>query len=250
MKTPIGIQMYSVRENLAVDFDGTVRKIAEMGYAGVETYKFPEHIEPLKAKALFDDLGLIMISAHADLPLGDQKQQVLDTMAATECPHLVSPWMDPAYYTSEEKMKTLAEKFNQAALVASENGMKFSIHNHAFEYASFNGAPAINTLRNYLEPTVLFQVDTYWVQVAGLDPSAVVAEYGERAPLLHIKDGPATKEADMTALGEGVIDVPGIIKAGEPHTEWLIVELDRCATDMLEAVEKSYKYLADLGYQE
>ena len=146
-------------------------------------------------------------------------------------------------------MKALAETFNQAAAVAAENGMKFSIHNHEFEYAIVDGVPAIYTLKEYLDPTVYFQVDTYWVQVAGQDPLTVVADYGERAPLLHIKDGPATKDADMTALGEGVIDVPGIIKAGEPHTEWLIVELDRCATDMLEALEKSYQYLASLAKQ-
>ena len=247
MTAPIGIQLYSVRENLKVDFEGTMKKIAEMGYAGVETYNFSGDFSMARAKALFDDLGLVVVGAHADLPLGQEKQKVLDAMAALECPHLVSPSVDRDYYTSEDKMKALAEIFNQAAAVATENGMKFSIHNHEFEYAVVDGVPAIYTLQKYLDPTVNFQVDTYWVQVAGQDPLAVVAGYGERAPLLHIKDGPATKEADMTALGEGIIDVPGIIKAGEPHTEWLIVELDRCATDMLEALEKSYQYLVRIA---
>jgi sugar phosphate isomerase/epimerase len=246
MTAPIGIQLYSVRENMDQDFEGTVRKIAEMGYAGVETAGFPEGVSPTQAKKLFDDLGLTVTSAHIGLPLGDEKHKVLDTLAAIECPHLVSPSTDRENYASEDKMKALAEIFNQAAAVAAENGMKFSIHNHEFEYAIVNGEPAINTLTKYLEPNVYFQVDTYWVQVAGIDPAAVVASYGERAPLLHIKDGPATKEADMLALGQGVIDIPGIIQAGEPHTEWLIVELDRCATDMLEAVDISYQYLAQL----
>ena len=70
---------------------------------------------------------------------------------------------------------------------------------------------------------------------------------GSRAPLLHVKDGPCQIEAPMTALGEGVVDIPGVVAAGAESTDWLIVELDRCATDMLEAVRKSYQYLIEKG---
>jgi sugar phosphate isomerase/epimerase len=104
----------------------------------------------------------------------------------------------------------------------------------------------IYTLMGYLEPGIEFQPDTYWIKVAGHDPAKFVEKMGGKAPLLHIKDGPATPEGDMTAVGEGVMDIPGILKAGEPNTEWLIVELDRCATDMLQAVEKSYHSLTTL----
>lgn len=246
MTAPIGIQLYSVRENLALDFEGTVTKIAEMGYTGVEPAGFPEGVSPAQAKVLFDDLGLTVTSAHQNLPLGQDQQKILDVLGAIDCPHVVSPSMDSAYYTSEDKMKDLADIFNQTAAVAAENGMKFSIHNHAFEFAIIDGVPAIYTLLKYLDPAVNFQVDTYWVEVAGQDPAAVVADFGERAPLLHIKDGPVTHKDDMTALGEGAMDIPSIISAGKPHTEWLIVELDRCATDMMVAVEKSYEYLATI----
>jgi sugar phosphate isomerase/epimerase len=247
MTAPIGIQLYSVRENLKVDFESTMKKIADIGFAGVETYNFSDSVSATQAKALFDDLGLTVIGSHIDLPLGENKQKVLDTMSALNSPHLVSPSVNRDYYTSKDKIRTLADTFNEAAAVAVENGLRFSIHNHEFEYAVLDGVPAIYHLKKYLDPTVYFQVDTYWVQVAGQDPIDVVINYGERAPLLHIKDGPATKEADMTALGEGIVDVPGIIKAGEPYTEWLILEIDRCATDMLEAIEKSYQYLENLS---
>jgi hypothetical protein len=70
---------------------------------------------------------------------------------------------------------------------------------------------------------------------------------GDNAPLLHIKDGPAVRGDPMTALGEGVIDIPSVVEAGAGATEWLIVELDECATDMLTALEKSYRYLVDKG---
>ena len=72
-------------------------------------------------------------------------------------------------------------------------------------------------------------------------------ELGARAPLLHIKDGPCVMDAPMTAVGDGVQDVSGIVAAGVGATEWLIVEIDRCATDMLEAVTKSYRYMIGKG---
>lgn len=247
MTAPIGLQLYSVRENLGVDFVGTMKKVASMGYTGVETAGFPEGITPEAAKKLFDDLNLTVTSSHSPMPLGDDKAKVLDTLSAIGCPHLVSPWMNPDFYSSKDKMVELADIFNQAYAVAVENGMEFSIHNHAFEFALLDGVPAINILKEFLDPGINFELDTYWIKVAGVDPSAVVVEIGARAPLLHIKDGPATPDADMTAVGSGVVDVPAIIKAGAPHTKWLIVELDRCATDMMEAVENSYRYLANLS---
>ena len=247
MTAPIGLQLYSVREYLAQDFAGVVKRVAKMGYTGVETWNFPESIDPKDAKKIFDDLGLTVTSAHSPLPLGDDKQKVLDTLEAIGCPHLVSAWMDPDHYSSEDKMKSLAEIFNQSYTVASENGMKFSIHNHDFEFANLNGSPAIYTLMEYLEPGINFELDTYWIKVAGVDPVDVVTKMGARSPLLHLKDGPATKEADMTAVGDGVVDVPAIIKAGEPITEWLIVEIDRVAGDMMEAVGKSCQYLTKLS---
>lgn len=244
MTASIALQLYSVREYLVEDFSVIIHKIAKMGYTGVETAGFPEGIKPDRVKQIFDENGLVVTSSHSELPLGDDKQRVLDNLASINCPHLVSPWMDPSYYSSREKMKSLAEIFNNAYQVAIENGMKFSIHNHTFEFSLFNGEPAIYTLIEYLEPGINFQLDTYWIKVAGIDPRKTVAHFGEREPLLHIKDGPATTEDDMTALGEGVMDIPAIIEAGKLNTKWLIVELDRCATDMLEAVEKSYHYLA------
>jgi len=94
---------------------------------------------------------------------------------------------------------------------------------------------------------VFFEVDVYWVQTAGQNPAEIVRRLGARAPLLHIKDGPCQIESPMTALGEGVVDLPEVVAAGAGSTEWLVVELDRCATDMIEAVRKSYHYLIGKG---
>jgi sugar phosphate isomerase/epimerase len=103
----------------------------------------------------------------------------------------------------------------------------------------------------FLENTpadVLCQLDVYWAKVGGQDPVALIKKYGKRMPLLHMKDGCGGENAPkepMLALGEGIMDFPAIVKAAT-QTELFIVELDRCATDMFEAVRKSYQYLAGL----
>ncbi len=102
-------------------------------------------------------------------------------------------------------------------------------------------------MRELLDPAVFFELDTYWIQTAGVDAAEIVAEMGERAPLLHIKDGPCEIGKPQTAVGEGMMDIAAVVKAGEGAARWLVVELDACATDMLEAVEKSIDYLTDEG---
>ena len=79
---------------------------------------------------------------------------------------------------------------------------------------------------NHLSSDVFFQVDTYWAQCVGADPAGVITELGSRVPLVHLKDGPGTREADMQALGEGVVDIESIVAAGGDDVDWWIVELD------------------------
>lgn len=97
-------------------------------------------------------------------------------------------------------------------------------------------------------PDAFAQIDTYWVKVGGADPTRIVKQYGARAPLLHIKDGPGVKEKSMTAIGSGIMDWKSVIGAASETTEWLIVELDRCDTDMFEAVAQSCTYLVGNGF--
>jgi sugar phosphate isomerase/epimerase len=92
------------------------------------------------------------------------------------------------------------------------------------------------------------ELDVYWAAFGGSDPAEVVAKNTARLPFLHIKDGDLEKDGPMKAVGAGKLDMPAIIAAADPSvTKWLVVELDRCATDMTEAVRESYKYLIGNG---
>ena len=246
MSAPIALQLYSLRELLNVDFTAGIRKVAVIGYAGVETAGFPG-TTPQAAARLFGELGLTVCSAHSPLPLGDKQAEVLDTVAALGCARLVCPWKAPELFASVDGIRQVCDELNEANAVARANGLTLAYHNHWAECELVGARRAYGIMLDYLAPEVFFEVDTYWAKTAGVDPAAWVHELGARAPLLHIKDGPCVMDAPMTAVGDGVQDVPGIVAAGAGATEWLIVELDRCATDMLEAVAKSYHYMVGKG---
>ncbi|MCA9964567.1 MAG: sugar phosphate isomerase/epimerase [Anaerolineales bacterium] len=246
MTAPISIQLYTVREALAEDFTGTIKRIADIGFVGVETAGFPG-TTPAAAKALFDDLGLVVSGAHSPLPLGDKQNEVLDTMAALGSNRLISAFMPPDQYKTVAQIQQVCATLNEAYAVAAANGLTLGVHNHWWEFQQAEGRYPYHIWLEELDPAIFFEVDTYWVTTAGLDAAEVVREFGSRAPLLHIKDGPANTEEPMLAAGQGVMDFPRIIAAGEANTEWLVVELDRCATDMLTAVSQSYSYLTQKG---
>jgi len=247
MPAPIALQLYTLREIAAVQgFDFIARRAAEIGYVGVETAGFPGTTAAAAAK-LFADLGLEVCSAHLPLPVGDKRQESLDTAATLGIQRLVSG-CGPDDFSSLDSIKATAHRFNEAADVCRQAGMSFAIHNHWWEFQEVEGALGYKHLLEDLDDEVLFQLDAYWVQTAGADPVPILRELGPRAPLVHVKDGPCDLEKDMQALGEGVTDVDGLIEAGGDHVDWWIVELDRCETDMMEAVIKSYDYLVRGGH--
>ena len=246
MTIPIALQLYTVRDLLAQDYEGTIRKVADMGYVGVETANMFGG-SPASAAKLFGELGLTVSSAHGALPLGDKKQEVIDTMGALNCKRLILAWQPPEKFKSLDGIKSICDSLNEGAAVAKANGFKLGYHNHWFEYELLENRIPTDLMLEHLDPDVFLEVDVYWVQTGGQNPVAVIRRLGWRAPLLHIKDGPCQIEAPMTALGEGVVDIPGVVAAGAGSTEWLVVELDRCATDTMEAVRKSYQYLIEKG---
>lgn len=246
MTTPIALQLYSLREVHAEPFPALMKRVAGMGYAGVEpTFNLPG-ITLAEAASLFRDLGLEVPSAHVPLPIGEDRNRVLDFMAALDCQWLVSG-KGPDSFETMSLIRQTCDLFNQAHAAAAEHGLVFGIHNHWWEFQKVEGRYVYHVMLEHLDPAIVFQVDTYWVQTAGLDPAQVVKELGSRAQLLHMKDGPAIRDKPQVAVGQGVLDVPAIVRASEGAAEWLVVEMDHCATDMLEAVEASLRFLVGEG---
>jgi sugar phosphate isomerase/epimerase len=244
----IGLQLYTLRETLPDDLAGGLRRVAEIGYQGVETAFFDPRVTPENTVPLLRELGLTVLATHAPLPLGENHDTTLRLAETLGCQRIVwHGWPEDPRYASRAGILALAEEYNRAAVVAASHGLQLGIHNHWWEMRHSEGVLPYQLLLAELDPAIFFELDTYWAKVAGRDPVAVLAELGPRAPLIHIKDGQATAEQPMpmAALGDGALDVRAIVAAAA-HAEWLVVELDEVAGSMDTAVERSFRYLAAL----
>ncbi len=241
---PLAIQLYSVRDIAKDDFPGTLAKIAEFGYAGVEFAGLHGHA-PAEVRKVIDDLGLKACSTHQKLVDPADVPEAVDLAGALGYDHIVIPHIPADRFEGEGTIRKLADELEAVAAKLAEHDITLGYHNHDFELAEVDGRPALEWLYE-LAPSLWGQIDTYWVAVGGPDPVQFVKRWADKAHSLHIKDGPVNKAEAMTAVGDGKMDVRGIVEAGQSgKVAWLIVELDRCDTDMMEAVQKSAKYMLD-----
>lgn len=243
---PIALQLYTLREALAADFEGVVRQVAAMGYIGVEPFAgMPCPLDD--AAALFAELGLEVFNSHIPYPDEANAETVLAIAEAFSLERVCIAFMPPDEFETADAIKAACAKLNQAGEFARDNKLSLGYHNHWWEFRQMNGSSTLDLMLAELSADVFLQIDTYWAQVGGMDAVEVVKTAGARAPLIHLKDGSLIQEDNMTAVGGGKMDVPAIVAATENTAEWHIVELDRCATDMLEAVHDSYRYLTANG---
>jgi sugar phosphate isomerase/epimerase len=241
---PIAVQLYSVREQLAGDFEGTLRRIAAMGYAGVE-FAGMYGDSPSSAFALCRELGLQIPAAHFNFNADDADAQIAQ-LASSGVSTLICAWLPPQRFETLESVRQVAQELNVMNEKARAHGLRFAYHNHDFEFTERAGVGIPHdVLRELTDTAVAFELDIYWIKVAGLDPAAVIGQVGNRAPLLHVKDGSGARDA-MLPLGQGIIDIAGAVRAGSA-AEWLVVELDATQGDMMNAIEESLRYLKALG---
>jgi sugar phosphate isomerase/epimerase len=245
MTKPISIQLYTVREEMNADVWGALGRLAEIGFPGIEPCSVPGG-DVVEAARRIADLGLTVSAYQGGTPVGDNKERLLDEAEALGTTHIVCPYHGQENFADMNGLKMTAELFNEAIANCAARGMTFGYHNHEFELESIvDGQPALLQLAA-LAPKLFFTVDTYWVTVGGQDAAEVVSTLGPQANLLHIKDGPLVKSAAMVAAGSGKMDFPPIVEAATA-AKWLVVELDHCDTDMMTAVEQSFKYLVNAG---
>ncbi len=246
---PIALQLYTVRQTLADDPLATLQRIRSAGYTAVETAPLPPDL-PLDVLANhLQSLDLKVVAAHCALPLGPDRDDVLETAARLQCQRVIwHGWPRDREYDSPDGIRRLADIYNRAHAVARENGLRFGLHNHWWEFERAQGRYPYQLLNELLDPDIFWELDVYWVRTAGLDPARVIEELGPRVALLHLKDGPAVRGQPMTALGEGIIDFASILRSVRWPVGW-VVELDECETDPLEAASRSYRYLEALSIE-
>lgn len=261
-KMPVALQVYSVREEAEADFPGTMARVREMGYDGVElagTYGRTA----VECKKILGDLGLELVSAHVPLDLLEQ-DAVLADYAAAGLKYIAIPWMEAPKNAGE--LAAAVERIRAIAMRCREKGMTLLYHNHDFEFGKIDGACILDTYYREVPPELLqTELDTCWVKVGGEDPASFVRRYAGRAPVVHLKDFAGEKTANMYALigtdkangghtdafefrplGCGRQDVPELLKAaGEAGARWLVVEQDEpsMGKSPLECAQLSVNYL-------
>lgn len=249
LKPQLALQLYTLRDALANDFAGTLDRVAGLGFNSVETAFFPANVTIRAAASAIRHAGLTVSSAHCEIPLGDQKKSVLEMADLFETDLIIwHGWPQDPKYQTVDGIHRLAQMYNEANEVCVTANKRFGIHNHWWEFQVTEGLRPYKILGDEMDPAIFFELDTYWAQTAGVDPAVVITEMGDRVPLLHVKDGPATIGDNMVALGQGTMDFKAILEAASGHVKWLIIELDRCETDMFEAVAHSRNYLIASGF--
>ncbi|WP_129667292.1 sugar phosphate isomerase/epimerase family protein [Phytoactinopolyspora endophytica] len=245
MSKPLAVQLYSARDQIAEDRDGVLRRLAAIGFGAVEPF------EPLKDPAGFrkisDDLGLVVCAVHAvDLVRGAEPAEVFDAINTLGTDQAIVPGGIPKEeFTSADGVKRVADLLNGLAEKAQAHGLQLGYHNHEHELEStVDGRHALDALADLLAPEVFLEVDTYWAAVGGADVPALLRRHSDRVRLLHVKDGPGVRSGHNVAVGTGSIPVPEYLAAAPDA--WRVVEFDSCATDVLDALEASYRYVAAL----
>lgn len=243
MTAPLSVQLYSLRDAIAEDLEKVIAQVADIGYLGVEPYG---GLDARRVVAACKAHGLTIHSAHLSGLVESDLDSALEKAAAYGISRVVVPWYPPESFATAEGVRALADKLNEANRIVRGQGLELGYHNHDFEFTHIDGRPAYDLLLELLDDSILLELDTYWVTVAGEDAAGRVRALADRAPLLHIKDGPGVKGEPMLAVGDGVLDTAGIVAAAS--ADWLVVELDACATDMMTAIARSYAYMTARGF--
>lgn len=248
MSAPLAVMAYTVLQQAEADLEGTLERVAELGYLGIETYGLVERFGAARVRDAVAGASLTVTSAHTPFPAGADADRLLDESAELGAETLI--WsLEREEFDSPAAIARGVERVNEAAERAADRGLTIGYHNHYAEFSNvFGGRQAYDILLDLLDPRVVVELDAYWARMGGADPAEVLTRLGDRARFVHIKDGPAVSYDDdvMVPIGEGAIDWPSALTAPS-GLRWHIVELERLHVDTFDALETSYRYLVGHG---
>jgi len=257
----IGLQLYTVRDDMQKDPAGTLAKVAAVGFNLVEnaTYTGTQNFYGLDSKAyakLLKDSGLVNYSGHYRWGL-DEKGGVMkgtmlhewdkavDDAAAVGIKYMVCAWLSPDERGGVDQYKKLAAACNAAGETCKKAGIQFCYHNHDFEFEKEDGKYKWDVLLAEADKNLVkLELDLYWATRAGMDPVALFNQSPGRYPLLHFKDMDKTPDKSFTEVGNGVIDFKRILKSSDTAgLKYFFVEQDKCPGSPFDSITKSISYI-------
>ena len=243
----IALQLYTVRRLAAVDLAGTLRAVAAAGYRAVELAGLP-NIAPADLARLLHEAGLQVVAAHEGIDrLRDDADAVADRMAEIGCPRVIVPGMPEGDRLTADDVRRFGAALGGFARRFAERGIRLGYHNHAFEFAPFDGTTIWEILLDELPPEIEIELDVYWAAVGGRDPVVEIVSTAGRVRLLHMKDrAPGPEPHDLPA-GEGILPFPAIVQeARSAGVEWYIAEQDE-PREPLDDIARAFRYLESLA---
>ncbi|MED1203694.1 sugar phosphate isomerase/epimerase family protein [Heyndrickxia acidicola] len=245
MRIPVAIQMYTLREECERDFAGTLKKVAELGFDGVEFAGYGG-LTAGEVRLLLDELGLKAASSHVSLDeLESNLTQVIEDQKTLGSRYVVCPYLAPERRSAED-YRALISFLNKAGEVCEKEGITLCYHNHDFELDRLpDGRKALESIFEETHADhVKAELDVYWLAKAGEEPIEWINRYKDRAPLIHLKDMTKDEEQFFAELGTGSIDIDSILQIGEnAGVKWWVVEQDMSRRTPFESVEISMNYL-------
>lgn len=264
MTTPeISVQLWTVRDELNADLDGTLAKLSAIGYTNVEAFGFVTRADEL-AQA-FSRQGLLSPTGHASLASGTENP--FDSSIAVPTPDEVfaaaqrlgmrtvfDPFVAPDRWTSVEEITKTAEALNAAAETGAGYGISVGYHNHNQEFATrIDGRFPLEIFAGLLDPAVALELDLYWAAAGGADVVALLERLGDKVTAVHVKDGTldplpslGTVPTDQVPAGEGAVALADALDAAR-HAEYAVVEFDAYPGDIWHGVQVGYDFLAARG---
>jgi sugar phosphate isomerase/epimerase len=237
----VALELYTVRDETGRDFAGTLRRVAQIGYAGVEFAGYGG-LTSQEMSALLAETGLRAVATHLGLDAlqGSQLDASMRYCLDIGCPIIVLPWLANEWRT-REGMQALAPRLNVIGQRCQEQGITFGYHNHDFEFAQVDGVYLLDYLLQATDPSLVkIELDVYWAAYAGVDPVAYLQALADRVALIHLKDMAADRS--MTEVGKGVLDMQHICQFAQARGLWGIVEHDHPHIPSLESARISLAY--------
>jgi hydroxypyruvate isomerase len=244
---PVGLQLYTVRKELQSNFDGTLKRVAAVGYKQVEfagLFGRPA----AQVRHTLDRLGLSAPSMHVPFEsISAGWDGVLDDALTLGCRYVVVPSIPDASRQTLDDYRRVADQFSRAAEAAAKKDLGFAYHNHAVDFAPLERRLPFDVLLEASDPKLVrIELDLYWIERAGQDPYRYFNRWPGRCKLVHIKDSLSGPEHQMTEVGAGIINWPPLLaRARSAGVEYFLVEQD-VSKKPLASVAASFTYLEKL----
>jgi sugar phosphate isomerase/epimerase len=246
----VGLQLYTLRNEMGKDFEGTLDKVSAIGYREVEFAGYFGRT-PQQVKAALSHSGLSAPSSHVSLQaMRSDWNKALESAAMIGHHYLVLAYLLPEERKSLDDYKKLADLMGRAGEDCRRAGLQFAYHNHDFEFQPLEGAVPYDLLLKETDPKLVkLELDLYWIAKAGQEPAKYFAMYPKRFELFHVKDMDKTAKKHFTEVGRGVIDFKRIFaQSKQSGVKHYFVEQDETPGSPFDSIKVSYDYLKGMKF--